>query len=252
MDNSTHYNLIRYVDGEMTPDEKVEFEERLETDKSLKKQLDDLKLAKQAIRHFGLKERVAGIRQEMMKTMATATPAKRINNVRRMVRYAVAVAASVLLLFVLIEGYKFYTLSPQKLYAQNYTSYELTTTRDGTDRTSAIEIAYRKKNYSEVIRLNAVSVLSIKDLFLTGMAYLETEDYARAASSFQIVLTDVKDNSTTLKDAAEFYLALAYLQNHDYDQAIELMNAIRNNSSHLYKTRFSRKYINRVKRLKWR
>ena len=35
---------------------------------------------------------------------------------RRMIRYAVAVAASVLLIFVVIEAYKFYTLSPDKLY----------------------------------------------------------------------------------------------------------------------------------------
>jgi predicted negative regulator of RcsB-dependent stress response len=85
------------------------------------------------------------------------------------------------------------------------------------------------------------------------MAYLETNDLPKAISSFQVVIADVKDEKApVLKDAAEYYLALAYLKNNDYDQAIELMNTIHDNSSHLYTKKFSRKYINRVKRLKWR
>ena len=118
---------------------------------------------------------------------------------------------------------------------------------------SKIEKAYREKNYTEVINLNANSVLSVKDIFLTAMSYLETNDPSRAISNYQVVIADVKDDkNSALKDAAEYYLALAYLKNNDYDQAIELMNTIHDNSSHQYKSKFSRKYINKIKRLKWR
>ena len=179
---------------------------------------------------------------------------KKNSNIRRIIRYSVAVAASVLLIFVCIEGYKFYNLSTEKLFAEKYTAYELTTTRGDADTTdSTIEKAYRQKDFSEVIKLNASSVLSVKDIFLTGMAYLETNDPSRAISSLQVVLADIKkDKTSALKYPAEYYMALAYLKNNDYDQAIDLMNAIHDNSSHLYKEKFSRKYINRVKRLKWR
>ena len=96
-------------------------------------------------------------------------------------------------------------------------------------------------------------MLSVKDVFLTAMSYLESNDFSRAISNFQVVIADVRDDkNSVLKDASEYYLALAYLKNSDYDQALELMNAIHDNSSHLYKNKFSRKYINRVKRLKWR
>ena len=82
---------------------------------------------------------------------------------------------------------------------------------------------------------------------------METNDPARAISNFQIVIADVKDDkNSALKDTTEYYLALAYLKNNDYDQAIELMTTIHDNSSHHYKTQFSRKYINKIKRLKWR
>ena len=180
--------------------------------------------------------------------------AKKISKVRRIVRYTVPIAASILLIFVCIEGYNFYRLSPGRLFAENYTAYELTTTRRENDSTdSKIEKAYREKNYAEVIKLNVNSVLSVKDIFLTAMSFLATNDPPRAISNFQVVIADVKDDkNSALKDTTEYYMALAYLKNNDYDQAIELMNAIHDNSSHLYSKKFSRKYINKIKRLKWR
>ena len=178
----------------------------------------------------------------------------RLNKVRRIVRYSVTVAASVLLIIVCIVGYNFYRLSSDRLFAENYSTYELTITRGENDSTgSKIEKAYREKKYPEVIKLNASSVLSVKDIFLTAMSFLETNDPSRAISNFQVVIADVKDDkNSALKDATEYYMALAYLKNNDYDQAIELMNTIHDNSSHLYSKKFSRKYINKIKRLKWR
>jgi len=179
---------------------------------------------------------------------------KNVSKLRRILRYSVAIAASISLIIIFIEGCKFYKLSPQKLYAENYSPYELPTTAgQGDSNVSKIELAYREKKYGAVINLNKTSVLLIKDVFLTGMSFLETNDYSRAITNFQVVIADVKDDkASSLKNAAEYYLALAYLRNNDYDQAIELMTAIHDNSSHLYKDKFSRKYIDRVKRLKWR
>lgn len=179
---------------------------------------------------------------------------KRISKVRRIVRYSVAVAASLLLIFVCVVGFNFYRLSSDRLFAEKYSTYESPTIRIENDSTeSKIEKAYREKNFAEVIKLNANSVLSVNDIFLTAMSFLETNDPSRAISNFQVVIADVKDDkNSALKDATEYYLALAYLKNNDYDQAMELMNTIRDNSSHQYKSKFSRKYINKIKRLKWR
>ena len=176
---------------------------------------------------------------------------KKVSRAKRIVRYSVAVAASLLLIFVCIEGYNFYSLSAEKLFAEKYSGYHWMTT-DGTTE-SEIEKAYKEEKYTEVISLNRNSVLSIKDVFLTGMSYLETNDLSKAISSYQVVIADMKGNKNLmLKDAAEYYLALAYLKNNDYDQAIELMTTIHDNSSHSYTKKFSLKYIKRVKRLKWR
>lgn len=171
---------------------------------------------------------------------------------RRITRYIVAVTSSILLVVILIEGYKFYTLSPGKLYNENYAVYELDPKQPEGDSLSPIRRAYREKKYAEVINLNRHSVLSIQDVFLTGMAYLETDDFSSAISSFQVVIAELKEGKPALRDAAEHYLALAYLQNRDYDQAIELMSTINDDPSHLYATKYSNRYINKVKRLKWR
>lgn len=183
-----------------------------------------------------------------MEESKTEINTKPTRNVRRIIQYSVAAASTVLLIFLIIEGCKFYTLSPEKLFAEKYEPY-----RSVIDISSSkIEKAFDRKDYSEVIKLNRDLPLSIKDIFVTGMAYLETKDYSRAASSFQVVVADIKAGKTRLIDTAEYYLALSYLQNRDYDQAIELMNSIRGSSSHVYRAKFGRKYINRVKRLKWR
>lgn len=172
---------------------------------------------------------------------------------RRFTRYSAAVIGGLTLLFLCFEGYNFYQLSPGSLFAEKYSVYELTRITDEASQRSAIEKAYREKNFPEVIRLNAISVLHTMDIFLTGLAYLETGDDARAISSFQVVLADTENNKpSALKESTEYYLALAFLKNRDYDQAIELMNSIHDNPSHVYKDKFSMKFIRKVKRLKWR
>ena len=170
--------------------------------------------------------------------------------VRRIIRYCITAIASLLLIFVCIEIYTFYRLSSDRLFQENYTPYELTGYEN--DR-AGIEKAYREKDFVEVIKINKASALSIKSIFLTGMSYLETNDLSKAISNFQVVIADIRDDKTaTLKDTAEYYLAMAHLKNNDYDQAIELMNSISNNSTHPYNDRFNPKYIKKVKRLKWR
>src|SRR6187402_1216585 len=167
--------------------------------------------------------------------------AKKISKLRGIVRYSIAVTASLLLIFVCIEVYNFYSLSAGKLFAEKYTGYYWMATEDTTE--SEIEKAYKDEKYAEVINLNRNSVLSIKDVFLTGMSYLETNDLSKAISSYQVVIADVRDDKNSmLKDAAEYYLALTYLKNNDYDQAIELMSAIHDNPSHSYEKKFSLKY----------
>jgi hypothetical protein len=212
-----------------------------------------MELASAFVKSIDLKQQVAGVHNEMMKELNIAT-VKTIGRFRRLLRYGLALAACLLLIAGGYLAYLFFSLSPEKLFSKKYLAYELTVQRDtGVREESAMEKAYREKDFAGVIRLNAASVPGVKDIFLTGISYLETGDASRAAASFQNALAAIEKNGPAgLKDETEYYMALACLKNRDYDQAIELMVAIHDNPSHAYREKFPRKFIREVKILKWK
>jgi len=256
MDNSTHNTselLVQYLDGELSGSEKDDLEMQLKVDASLKAELESLQLAREAVGLYGLKQQVSAVHQQMMNELQA--PVVKINPARRIVRYSMAIAASVLLIFLSITAYIFFTLSPDKLFADNYHSFELSTTRGGNEaEPTAIEKAYREKNYKEVTDLTTKwSEPDIRDEFLAGISSLELNKSSEAIHFFNgvIKLNETRDKPI-YKDETEYYLALSYLKNKDYDLALELMNKIHNDPDHLYHKKITNKLILRVKMLKWR
>lgn len=254
MDNSTQDRddlLMRYLDDEMDDSEKESFERWLRSDAELKEELGRLQLARAAISSYGLKKEVEGVHVSMMKEMRTSFPASR-PPLKKLIRYSIAIAASFAALFVAIQGYNFVRLSPERLYNQNYIAYEADVTRGSEETLSPIEKAYREKKYSELTKTVYHRSLTPRETFLRGMAFLQTGDYSRAVTSFQSIISDTTRRDLQLKDETEYYLSLAYLGNRDYDEAIELMEQINENPGHTYNERISKKFIRKVKMLKWR
>lgn len=253
MDNSTHNDiLVRYIDGELSGPELEELEQRIASDPALKAEWEGLLMAREAIRSYGLKERVANVHREMMKELKT-TPIRTISPARRIIRYSIAVAASILIIVLAVAGYNFYMLSSNKVFADNYHSYELSVMRDSSQSLSELEKAYVDKNYSGVIQQSYNRPYTIKENFLRAMSYLELGNNPRAIEAFKQVIAKNESSGTTLmKDDAEYYLALTYLRNRDFDLALDLLEKIRANPRHLYHEKVSSKLIRRVKMLKWR
>ena len=254
MDNSTHNNsenLVRYLDGELSGSEKIAVEQQLADDAVLKQEYDNLLATRESIRYYGLQQKVAGIHQQMMGEFQA--PVKKINSTRKIIRYSIAVAASLMLLIGGYIAYNFFTLSPNKVFASTYQTYEMITVRDGNNNATTTEKAYREKNYKEVLRIyNAGEDHSLKGEFLCGAAALELDDNSRAIKCFKEVLDANRQSSTTaLNDEAEYYLSLSYIKNRDYDLALELMNKIKDKPNHLYHEKITGKLIRQVKMLKW-
>jgi len=164
------------------------------------------------------------------------------------------VAASVILIVAGIWGYNFYTLSSNKVFASNYKTYELSTTRDTVQQVSDIEMAYRNKDYKQVVALfSANPSASIEDEFLAAMSQVELKDNTKAIEAFKKVLADNEAAKTELyKDETEYYLAMTYIRNGDYDFALDLLRKIRDDKQHTYHQKISAKLIRQVKLLKWR
>lgn len=254
MSNSTpgmSEKLIKYLDGELAGEEKEDLEKQLQNDPSLQEELDGLKLAREAVRSYGLRQQVSGIHQQMMHERNVS--ARSIGLSGRVIRYTMSIAAGILVIFLGITAYNYFSLSSNKLFNEYYQSYEIQTSRDVTNQTvSPLENAYREKNYSEVIKIGETSnALPAKETFLLAMAYVELKNDNKAIENFKNVIDRYKPGETNIqKEEAEYYLSLSYLRNKEYDHALELMSRIHDNPGHTYHEKITNSLISKVKRLK--
>jgi hypothetical protein len=248
MDNSTNLDeqLIRYLDGELAGPEKQGFEEALAADPELQSRLESLRLSREAIRSYGLKQHVARIHDEMMK--GRAEPTGRIGANRRIIRFAIAIAASVLLVVLAARLFVREGRSAEQLFADNFRTYELSTVR-GTENEDAVEKAYRSKDFKTVIAMTDSS-RTIRNLFLSGMAFLEQKQPKPAIDRFKKVLQqDEARGSTDFMDEAEYNMALAFLLDKQYSFALGLMQKIKDNPMHTYREKITDRLIRDIKKL---
>lgn len=248
--NSREEQLQKYLDGELQPEEKGELEAQLSADPALRDQLKDLEAAREAIRFYGLQQQVGRIHTAMMDELQPrARPAV---NIRRFLRYASAVAAGVLLVIGGILAYDFFTLSPEKVFASHYQRYEIGSLR-GNDSAglSPVEDAYARNNYGEAINTWYNRPFTPRETLLRGMSYMELKQDSSAVTAFLTVIRGSQtDSASLLKNDAEYYLALAYIRLKKYNEALDLLRAIRTDKEHLYHDRVSAKWLRQVRMLK--
>jgi tetratricopeptide (TPR) repeat protein len=247
MDDQLHNEemLMRYLDGELAEQERVALEARLESDEALQQQLLNLRVAVQAIRQYGTAQTVAALHPQMMQGLKRSAEKPKVVSISRTVRLTMAVAASLLILFIGFRVYEATQLSADKLYSESFVDFDVSATRNAAAATSTFETLYRQKDYSGVIRLNS-DTISSKALLLVGLSYLHVDQPLKAVEKF---------NSLTLKENdyrqdAEFYSSLAYLKLKEYSKALPLMQKISGDASHLYHHQFSRDFVERVEKLK--
>ncbi|MDP4261594.1 MAG: hypothetical protein Q8941_03585 [Bacteroidota bacterium] len=254
MNNSTNdmsEKLVKYLDGELAGAEKEDIERQLAADPALQEELETLKLAREAVRSYGLQKQVAGIHRQMMNE--AQAPVRNIGSTRRIIRYSMSIAAGIFIIFLGITTYNYLTISANKLFNDNYRPYELPTNRDMTNLAiSPVEKAYREKNYAEVIRLAGINdSLPVKENFLLAMSYLELKDDSKAITNFKkVIIANESEATNVRKEEAEYYLSLTYLRSKDYDHALELMNKIQDNPNHLYHEKITGNLVTKIKRLR--
>lgn len=169
---------------------------------------------------------------------------RRLKKLRRIISFS----AVVLFLFLSWLAYLFFTLTPDRIFNATYIEYRVPPLSDSEmQRRNFIEEIYRTDNYSLVIRqAKRLKSFSQKELLLVGLAYMKTGDYLSASNWL------IQVHSPYYKPAAQFYLALAYLKNGDFDRSIELMQRIMNSPMHPYNKAFTKKTVRQVQVVKWK
>jgi hypothetical protein len=245
MDKALHYDdetLIRYLDGEMEPSEKAAFELQLKSDAVLKERIDKLRMAIAAVHQFGDAEKLRVIHREMMGEHSSIHRT-RVTPVRKIVRYSMAVAAGILILFIGIRIFQGNGLSNDKLYNEVFVDFDASVVRGGEKNTVVAKL-YQNNNYSAVVDESKKNeALSERDSLLVGLSFLKLNDNIDAIRWFNL------SPSNKFRPDASFYQALAYLKNKDYQPAISLMESVHADQSNPYHDRFSDAYIDKVKKL---
>ena len=245
--------LVQYLDGELSPDEKGQLEVELKTNADLQEELQNLALAKNTVKIFGIKQKVGNIHREMMSEMATTGNNSKTGIVRKMARSNMRIVASILIILVGLATYKYVNISPDNLFAENYQPFSLSVNR-GTAEITAMEKAYQQKNYKEVIdRFVGSTVTDQKENFLAGQASLINKDYKKAIEYFKHVLAlNASANETIFKEDAEYYLGLSYLKTNELKSARSMFETIHNNSGHLYNDKVNDGFMRQLKWVDWK
>jgi len=183
-----------YFQQTLNPEEKIAFEKRCETDEAFAKEVAFYITSRQVLKEELLKEKMQSWKEE---SPAKEEPAPLISLTKKsgVVRWIIYAAAACLLLFASV--YLVETQTSPKKYASNYV----------------------KSNYSTLSQTMDAS----HDSLQLGIAAYNNKDYNRALQLF----TSVQQTDAQNSDAKK-YAGLAYLQQHNYDKAIEQFDALSN------------------------
>ncbi|HEY4935838.1 MAG TPA: hypothetical protein VII44_04625 [Puia sp.] len=145
--------------------------------------------------------------------------------------------ASVSFLFMSLSCalYLYINANPKKLFSENYRRYERIILRAASDR-SFMDEAYTEGNMDSVIldfkNLNSPAP---EEYLLAGIAYLEKNQPEKAIETFKTLIQANQISKTDFfEDAAEYYLAMGYLDNLEPEKAMPLLEKIKSDPENRY------------------
>ena len=217
--------LIRYLDGTITGSEQTALESRLRSDAVLLERLERLQAAKLAIQYAGTARQVRSLHKEMMKEIKP--PARKLVSMNRSLYFIMGAAASIILVFFALRFFNAPGTGADEIYQQAFVDYTVSADR-GTSQSSAIVNLYKQNEFAGVI-LSKTKAKDQHDSLLVGISALKI----KAGKTAIVWLSNIGPSSAYHHDA-EYYLAMAYLKEHQYGEALKIMRNIQSNPSHLY------------------
>ena len=240
--------LIQYLDGELDGSQQEAMKKNIETNKAIREELENLRLTKEAIKSYGLKNKVNAIHTAMMSEIKMDASSK-TGVVRNLLWYSLRIAALIIFVTGSFILFQYFSASPQKLFSENFHAFTLRQTR-GTAGTP-LQYAYKKENMQEVIQQFALlKDPQAEDYFLTGNAFLRTGQPLKAIENFAgLQQKNKKDNTDYFEEDTEYYLALSYIANSEPAKAILLFKKINTDINHPYHQKVTNWFITKLQHL---
>ena len=140
--------LIQYLDDELIPEDKLKLEEKLRSDAALRHELSNLSLAIKTVKNFGLKEKISGIHTEMMRERKPVQKAKGAGTRTMLLKSAIKIAASLLLLIIGYGVFTYLRLSPENIIPSQVDPYTFRISR--APEVNELRQAYDQREYTKV------------------------------------------------------------------------------------------------------
>jgi len=249
-ENSTNTELlIQYLDGELQGEDLEAVIKNLANDRSLREEFENLKLAREAMRSYGLKIKVGAIHGDMMRELkGNKTPRDKV--IKMIGQYGIRIAAVLIMLVGISFLYQYLTTSAEKLFSENYRPYIIHTMR-GAPGNSGLSEKFKKGNMESVIlEFKSLHSPQPEDFILAGIAFLENKQPEKAIETFQTLIQEnARLKTDYFEDDAEYYLAMSYLNNQEPVKALTLFEKIKADSKNPYSSKVSEWFLLKLKRL---
>ncbi|MEQ9438256.1 MAG: tetratricopeptide repeat protein [Cyclobacteriaceae bacterium] len=233
MDELTFERIESYLQGTLTPAEREQFEADMRKDETLREEVTLQRQLISSIETESVRQLLENIHEENFSEVPVEeeeeTPVVPMQPRRRLPYMAVAASVALLVL----AGWWFFmqqSPSPESLYAAYFTpAAGLPTTLGYSENTDFAEgmVSYKMEEYAEAVQwwqplLQADPTNDTLNYYL-GVASLANEQAPEAID----YLTQVIETSSSVYNAdAQWYLALAYLQNNEVEPAKALLTEL--------------------------
>lgn len=223
--------IERYLDGELSDEEKLQFEQNLLSDKVLAKELKLHKVIRESIGNEELRDLRA-----QLNTLTNEYRKK--ESIIRRVKHTVLYAASVTI-FVVFSVFYFHDskVSNDELFSKYYERFDFeTATRGSTDTSTDIFtnalLNYEDGKYNEAIeqfeKIPDTSEYYSSKEFVTGLSYMELKNYNNAIRRFESVIYDKRN---IFYYDAIWYCGLCYVKTNQTKKAKQIFIYLKRNSS---------------------
>lgn len=231
--------IDKYFSNSLSPKEQLKFNELMKSDEKFKKEFDFQKDLQEVISSNQRKDL-----KKVLQNFEQEKPAAKLFNIYKEWLVAASIIIIIGLGFVFVKS-NFYP-SEEKLFAQNYEPYRnIALPIERGESSNTIEhsafVAYENGNYHKAINLfNSVTNGNEPYIqFYKAMCFMSLNKSKEAIA----ILKTVTGSENRFNEIAIWYLALAYLNTGETDEAIKQFSSIANNSGKVYKKEDSKKIL---------
>ncbi len=225
--------IERYFEGKLSPSERQAFETRAAQETAFSEEVALQRNIREGLRAVG-RARMLSQLEVVEGGMSAYHPPTQVISFDERTRqrfYWVAAAALVLLIpvYFLLKA----NASQDKLFARHFVPYANTATRSSQDPLSNALEQYRSKNYAKALGI-LESIESEGDgsdstLFYKANVHLQLDQPREAVTALQKIPA-----TSAFYDEAQWYLALAFLQNNEPTEAKKIVSEISQKPTHPY------------------